>query len=454
MTPRSRARRVWSSTALVVCLSACAPKIVPAPPITTPSFPDFLFPTVPDALSGRPAAVSHQRGWAFLQNGDFKRAEQEFGTALRQAPAFYPAEAGLGYTQLAQGRERDAVSHFDRALQRAVDYVPALVGRGEALLALKRDADALASYQAALAANPDLPLVQSRVEVLRSRTAQDTVAAARKAAQAGNLDEARQQYARAIAVSPESPFLYRELGAVQRRQNETAGALESFRKAVELDPADARSHLQISELLEAKGDLDGAIAAALAALQIEPAEAIQARVELLRARAAFAALPEEYRAIPQSNPITRGELAALIGVRLDDLLLVSRRREGVVITDARNHWAANWIMAVARAGVLEVYPNHTFQPRAPVRRGDLATAVSRLLTLVAQRRPGAGRDWQNARRRIADVSASHLNYPAVSAAVASGVLPLLDGDTFQLTKPVSGAEAISAIDRIDVLAKR
>ena len=36
---------------------------------------------------------------------------------------------------------------------------------------------------------------------------------------------------------------------------------------------------------------------------------------------------------------------------------------------------------------MEVYPNHTFQPDAVVRRADLARAVSRVLELVAQRNP-------------------------------------------------------------------
>jgi tetratricopeptide (TPR) repeat protein len=448
-------RLILLTMALTATVPACAPKTIPPPPpIVTPKYPEFMFPTVPDALASRPAAQFHHRGWAFLQNGDLDRADTEFSTALRLMPAFYPSEAGLGYVNLANAHEQQAVSRFDRALERAADYVPALVGRGEALLALKRDEAARASYEAALAVSPDLPLVRARVEVLRSRTAQDTVAAARDAARSGNFDEARQAYARAIDASPESPFLYRELGVVQRRLNDAAAALASFRKAVELDPTDARSHLQISELLEASGDVDGAIAAAEAALRAEPTEAIQVRLDALRARAELSRLPAEYRAIPQANPITRGELAALIGVRLDDLLLVSRRREGVVITDTRNHWATPWIMAVARAGVIEVYPNHTFQPSGPVRRGDLAGAVSRLLTLVAQRRPAAAREWQNARRRIADVSPSNLGYPAVSVAVASGVLPLFEGDTFQMTKPVSGAEAVAAIDRIEALAKK
>ena len=38
---------------------------------------------------------------------------------------------------------------------------------------------------------------------------------------------------------------------------------------------------------------------------------------------------------------------------------------------------------MARAGLMEVYPNHTFQPNAVVRRGDLAQAASKALSLIA-----------------------------------------------------------------------
>ena len=44
------------------------------------------------------------------------------------------------------------------------------------------------------------------------------------------------------------------------------------------------------------------------------------------------------------------------------------------MTDARNHWAATWIMTVVRAGIIDPFDNHTFQPRALVRRTDLALA--------------------------------------------------------------------------------
>jgi S-layer family protein len=56
------------------------------------------------------------------------------------------------------------------------------------------------------------------------------------------------------------------------------------------------------------------------------------------------------------------------------------------------------------------------------------------------------------RPAIADLTPGHTQYRAVAAAVASGVMPLLAGDRFQVGQPVSGAEAVEAIDRVRALA--
>ena len=173
--------------------------------------------------------------------------------------------------------------------------------------------------------------------------------------------------------------------------------------------------------------------------------AFSARIELAR-------LPAEYRAIETAAQITRGDLAALIGVRLAPLVQAARRRDAIVITDTRNHWASTWIMAVARAGIVDPYDNHTFQPRSVVRRTDLALAMSRLLSRVAASNPAQGRAWESARIRFSDLSPGHLAYPAASMAVAAGVMKTGADNAFFPTQIVSGAEAVAAIVRVDQLA--
>jgi hypothetical protein len=320
---------------------------------------------------------------------------------------------------------------------------------------LGREAEALGAFEAAIAADPALTDLARRVDVLKFRGVEQNLAVARAAAKAGRFDEAIRTFGAAIAGSPDSPFLYRELAAVERQSGDLDAALGHFRKALSLDATDANSLVQVGDILLARGDLDGAAKAFADALAIEPAVDVEAKLADVRARADLARSPAEYRAIDQTAQVTRAELAALIAVRLAPLLQPDRRQAAVVITDIRNHWAATWINAVTRAGVMDAFDNHAFQPRTVVHRVDLATAVSRLLTRIAAARPAQdaqARSWAAARLRFTDLAVSHLAYPAASAAIASGVMAGNADNTFQPSKVVSGADAVDAIGKLQALA--
>jgi tetratricopeptide (TPR) repeat protein len=428
--------------------SACAPKTIPAPIVTSPRFPEFIQPVVPPALADSPARVVHDRGWRFLQSGDLRNAERELDLAVRADPAFYPAEAAVGYLELARKDAQEALPRFDRALEAQRDYVPALVGRGQSLLALERELDALQAFEAAVAADPSLVDIGRRVEVLRFRAAEQTLEQARRAARAGRSDEAIRAYQAALAGSPDSAFLYREIAAVERERGDAEAALAHLRRAVELDAGDADSHAQIGAILEARDDIEGALAAYDAALAIEDNETVAARRTALQARTALARMPEQYRAIESAPQLTRADLAALIGVRFEAALQGSGG--SVVVTDVRNNWAEAWIMAVVRTGVMNAFDNHTFQPRAVVRRVDLAQAIGQLLARVAP--PATLKEWQAERVRFSDVSAGHLAYPAASLAVASGAMRVDADGRFDPSAVVTGAEALEAIGRVERMA--
>ncbi len=435
--------------ALVVMAAACAPKAPPAV-AGVPKHPDFVFPTVPAGAA--PALASRvDRGWQFLQLDDFRNAEREFASALKQQATFHPAETGMGYLLLARGNEKDAATRFERALLGDAAYVPALIGRGQALLELDRDGEALASFEAALAKDPSLTDLRGRVDVLRFRATQAMLARAKAAADAKRWDEATAAYQQAIAASPESAFLYRDLAGVELQAGRQADALDHYRRAVQLEASDSKSLAAIGTILEKQGDVMGALAAYERAAAIEPGDVPSGAIERLRADVALAKLPAEYRAIPGETSLTRAQIAAMLGIRLEPLIARARPRQ-VIITDIRNHWAQQWIAPVVRSGVMDTLPNYEFEPARRVRRGELATTVSRLLSLIAAARPELAKKWQGARIAIADVPSTHLSYPAVSMAVAAGVMPLVNGN-FDLLRPVTGADAMDVVGRIEALSR-
>jgi tetratricopeptide (TPR) repeat protein len=436
---------------LTALLSAACGRTVAPPVVTTPRYPDYIVPTLSESDPRQAGFVKdHDAAWQWFQAGDLPRAETGFLAVLKRSPQFYPSETALGYVELARKNIGPAIERFDRVLQAQPNYVPAIVGRGEALLADSREPEALAAFELAVKVDPQLQAIARRVEVLRARALQENVAAARKAAQANQLAEAAQLYEQAIAASPQSAFLVRDLADVELKQGKTDEALARYRRVIELDPSDAASRTRIGEILDARGDLQGALTMYVEANDLEPSAELRRRMSALEARLAYLKLPEEYRAIPDAAAITRGDLASLIGIRLAPLLQ-STPAQAVVITDTRNHWASDWILAAAGAGVMEPYENHTFQPRTAVTRSDLAQAVARMLKIIAANHPQLLKEWQSRQQKMADVGVSNLHYADASLSVAAGILPLVDGGTFQLSREVSGAEAIDAVSRIERL---
>ncbi len=85
---------------------------------------------VPPSFAGTAAAAGEERGWRFLQTGDLKNAERELSATLKATPAFYPAEAALGYVELARKDGKAALGISTARSIRQAEYAPALVGRG------------------------------------------------------------------------------------------------------------------------------------------------------------------------------------------------------------------------------------------------------------------------------------------------------------------------------------
>lgn len=435
--------------ATMLLAAACASKQVPPAP-TSLAHPEFLYPSVPALLQNTFSAQHVDLGWRYLQIDDLRGADREFAAALKSDPKMYPAHAGHGFVALARRDFDRAVPAFDAALATSASYVPALVGRGQALLALGREGDALALFETALKLDPTLTDVRRRAEVLRFRGVQDLIETARAAAKSGRVPEARAAYERAIATSPESAFLYRELGVLERRAGNMEQAMSRLRRATELDPLDATAFVQLAELLESRQDFAGAGAAYRKAVELDPSPEIEARLATVTKNARDAQLPPEFKSALSAAQITRGDLAAIIGVHLESIVEAAPTRQ-VVMTDIRGHWASPWITRVAEAGIMPPFENHTFQPNAAVRRGDLAVAISRVLTLVSSS-DSALRARLARPPAIGDLNSRHVQYTAAAAAVASGVMPLLEGDRFLVGRPVSGSEAVDTVDKVSALS--
>jgi len=288
--------------------------------------------------------------------------------------------------------------------------------------------------------------------VLRLKEVQGFSDSARAARQAGRWDDARGSLEGALARAPSSAAILAELAAVEVDRGSYETAELYARRGIQVDPADAAGHAALGAVLEARGRYRDALAAYTAAAAIDPRWAEAAG--RVRDRTEAGTVPKEFRAIESAASVTRAEAAAFIGMRLEALLTTAPRRVVAVATDVRLHWAEAWILAVTGAGVMEILPNHTFQPSQQVRRDELAASLAVLIELATAGRPKELAGFRAVRPRFTDLPDAHLFYAPAALAVAAGSLSASDDGRFQPTRPVSGADFVRAIKRVQQIAGR
>jgi tetratricopeptide (TPR) repeat protein len=451
MTPRAG---LFMCLLGVAALAACATVPPAASSAASPRYPDYPVPDIPAALAVAPDVRDrHEDAWRRLQGGDLRGAAREFTAALAADPNMYPAETGLGFVRLAERQFEQAAARFRSAADRNADYLPAWRGRVQAELSLGRDAEAIDAIERVLALDPAETALRSQLDLLRFRELQSLIDAGRRFRQQNRYPDAVLSFERALALSPSSGVLHRELAVTEAAAGSFEEAESHARRAIALDANDAEAHAVLAAVLEEAGRVRDAADEYGRAIALDPRPEWRQRRDRLTASAERAGIPPEFRDVPTATTLTRAQAAAYIGTRLDALIQRAPRRVTEVATDIRGHWAAQWILPVTQAGVMEIFPNHTFQPAQTLRRGDLARVVAQLLALNPLRRMDLLR-WQAMKPDFADLPASNLFYDAAAVAVSSGAMSARPGNRFAATDPATGPDLVEAIVRIEQIGGR
>ena len=358
-----------------------------------PKFPEFIQPSVPAVArpTSRRPSPAQERGWQFLQAGDLRNAEREFkagadawrrSSIRRETAPRLPRAGAQGARRrrcrISRGRWRPTAATCRRWSAAAWRFSRSTAKPTRCLRSSPRWPSIRRSSTSSAASKCCSSAASGRTWPPRVR---------RRAT--GKLDEAARAYASAIASSPDSAFLYRELagrrapagqyGRRARRLPQGAGARPDRRR---LDRAASATCSPRS------GDLEGAEKAYTDAL-LARAER-RGRREARRASARSSSWRVCRPSIARSTRRRRSRGAiwprsSASGSRRS--CRPRRRRDAVVITDARNHWAATWIMAVARAGDhRSVRQPHVPAATRSCAATDLALAMSRLLVAASRRR--------------------------------------------------------------------
>jgi tetratricopeptide (TPR) repeat protein len=428
--------RAGALLAVLAALSAACARPQPRAPLPVDT-EEYVFPTsAPGELTAK-ETERLEKAWLAVRAGDAARAERELQRLLRDRPGLAAAETALAYARLRAGRLDEARRLFEAVLARREDYVPALVGAASAARRAGRGDEALQLLRRAETAAPRDAAIRRRLAEVRLQLTEQRLAQGREALAAGDRAEAERIYRAALEDAPEVAGLRLELADLLSGQGDRAGAIA----VLEADTGDDRQVLgRLAELQAAGQDLDRALETYRRILARDPRDEealrrsaeVREQIELLR-------MPEEYRRIASAPTITRADLAALLAVKVSALSRVPQGTPPVAV-DISGSWAREHILKALAYDAMTVYPNHTFQPGAIVRRGDVARAVQRVLDLLGHPADAAP--------ALTDMSRGNLNYYPAARAVAAGLMDLTPAGAFEAWRPVSGAEASRIFDAL------
>jgi tetratricopeptide (TPR) repeat protein len=417
----------------ILLAGACAKRVAPPPP----QGEDYVAPAAAPGEVSPGEAKQLRSAWLDVVSGDAPSAARQYEKLLRRRPELVAARVGLGFARLRAGRPEDAAAAFEDALESRPDDVPALVGAGSTAFRMGNLDAAIGFYRRAQAAAPDDPLVRKRLAALRLQATERRMGLAQEAVARGDTEAAIREYTGALEAAPEVAGVRLALAELLVAKGDRPGAIALLEADLSGDRAAA---LRRAGLLMEQQDFAGAAEVYRGLLARDPGdEAARAGEKAAGAGAELLTLPEEYRLIPEAVRITRADLAALLVVRVRALGRAGPGEPRVAV-DIGSSWAREFVARALALGIMDVYPNHTFQAGAIVRRVDLARAVARGLDRLGWPRAGAPAP--------SDMSPSHLDYAAVERVLGAGLMGLSPSGAFEPWRVVSGPEAVEVIDAL------
>jgi tetratricopeptide (TPR) repeat protein len=188
-------------------------------------------------------------GFIAYRSRDYDTAMQHLKRTLELRPDHPEAHYTLGLTYMALGRYDDAVASLERAI--AID--PKHVGAHFNLASAAARAGRMDLAQREQKVYAEIS-GRSKAEAERAEQVKAASLKAVEALMAAKYDEALVEYQKLLADNRDYAPLYNDIGRVQLKLGRRQEALESLRRAAELDPKLSEPHYLLSNLYRELGD--------------------------------------------------------------------------------------------------------------------------------------------------------------------------------------------------------
>ncbi|MBN1939778.1 MAG: tetratricopeptide repeat protein, partial [Candidatus Aminicenantes bacterium] len=394
--------------------------------------------------------IAVDKVWNLLRLERADKAENEILKLGESHPFFWTA---MGYVALIRNDVVEAEADFHASLRSSPDPVTSHLGLGQAYRRMGRREEALRSYMEVLKYQPGNSFAAAEAERLRSSIVDALTLDAAAAARAGNDSEAKTAFLKILEYAPKLQSAHLALARIFTKEKNYQGALFHLGVAQENDPSDKAVLLAYAEAHFQMNQLSKSLSAYERLAAVDPNDkAVAARIAALKTRLGVVDLPDEYKEIPFLEAVTKEDVAALIAANFASLWAEINVRTPV-LSDISASWARSFIVKVAGIGVMEVYSNHTFQPKKIVTRAEMAEIVVRFVDYLKKRGRTVVVQIPPERIQLPDVPPEYPYAAVIIRAVSYQLMDLFPDRTFRPDRPMSGAEAIRILDLLAGLSK-
>ncbi|OGF64534.1 MAG: hypothetical protein A2Y62_06805 [Candidatus Fischerbacteria bacterium RBG_13_37_8] len=417
--------------------------------IMSPEFLELPYPlegdtkTVDQALSN-----DLTKAWLYYQKGQLEDAMFQIRKSLTAAPKTPYLWVMEGYINMALGQMHKAEKNFNAALKLEENYPSAL--NVLAFIAFRNENFPLAHnlYKKLEQLHPDFPYVKIKTALATLKTVDHYRTIAQEALANRKYISAIESYKKAIVVYPTIWELHYDLASIFLELKDYKNAIVYLQLAVNLNPDNKQAKELLADLLYNTGDYAHALDFYKDLLLYQPNNNNWiAKAQECERQIDFFQLPEEFRNAEKSNKVSRAIFAAYLSFKIPYLSHIPSKRN-IILIDISPHWAKDFIIKIVNLGIIEPFPNHTFQPYAFLNRGDLAVSMDRLLRLLSTVNPDIDLNSASTEIEIADISKSSSQYPSVAKAVNLGFMDLNEKSQFNADTLVTGKELVTILNKI------
>lgn len=438
-------KKAFKTIFLFILFWSCATQKMPPPNLYLGNLPASL--VAEFSLEDR---ILTEDAWTDLRKGRAKAAEKIFSKLGDQNPVYH---LGLGYAAFLLNKMKESEEFFKIALRSYPDM--ALIHSGLAQIYQKsgREDEAFTEFREILKREADNVWAKQEYETLKNKKTEQALNDARNALAQGDTEKGKQAFLKALHYSPQSQEANLQLAEVYKKERKFQNALVHLRTASSNEPENR-------EILENYADTlyqaerytrSLEIYEKLRALEPENKEVLD-RIEKLKNILGIVELPSQYNSIAYSEAVTREEMAALLSIKFKGIMDEVAKTPPIII-DITTSWASKFILQMTSLAILDIYPNHTFQPKKTISRAEMAEILVSLIEYLEKKGFKFIQQIQPNKIKIQDVSPENYYYKPIVQIISYDIMSLSFQQEFNPDFPVPGQEAIKLLDIILSLVK-